>query len=97
MVDPKFIKAFKEVREVLKANGMKLVQSEFKTVYLQELETGKIIPLKRIKNTVDSVEDQIDAWHKSKQDIPIHEFLNWTEEEYLHYVMTGEAPKEENK
>lgn len=38
------------------------------------------------------VDDLIEMWHESEEDVPIHEFLGWTKEQYKRWVETGEIP-----
>lgn len=33
------------------------------------------------------IDDLIDEWHKSDSELPLHEFLGWSEEDYRKWVM----------
>ncbi len=38
--------------------------------------------------SVEDIDDFIDAWHNSNSNVPLHEYLGMTMEEYKTYVQT---------
>lgn len=36
---------------------------------------------------MDSIDDKIDEWHNSDSELPLHEYLGWSEEQYHKWVM----------
>lgn len=37
----------------------------------------------------EELDDKIDKWHLSDQDVPLHEYLGMTWEEYCEFVLKG--------
>lgn len=50
--------------------------------------------MKTTKQTTDIVIDAlIEAWHTGDSDIPLHEYLGLTWQEYLDWLKTGKLPE----
>lgn len=61
-----------------------------------EIEVKKenltIEKLTREKLTNENIDDFIEKWHESSEEIELHDFLGWTKEQYAHWVKTDELP-----
>ena len=45
------------------------------------------------QRTKEVIDDLIDEWHEGDSELPLHEFLGWTEEEYKAWVEFGQLPE----
>lgn len=45
--------------------------------------------------TNENIHDFIEKWHESDSEVPLHEYLGLTWDEYSYFVKTDELPKRE--
>lgn len=45
-------------------------------------------------STTEEVLEAVDAWHEGDSELPLHEFLGWTKEEYNRWVLYNLLPDE---
>jgi hypothetical protein len=45
-----------------------------------------------MKATKENIDDLIDEWHESNSELPLHEYLGLTWEQYKHWIKSDELP-----